>query len=110
MLQTPERHKILAAAAARMAENLEACARNPRLAEWERARYAELARVERLHQAYHEEAAKLREQGLTPPDWIEMSGAFTRQGKADPNGTSTQDPQEDTLELGKGARFYIAQE
>jgi hypothetical protein len=78
MLQTPERHKILAAAAARMAENLESGARNQRLAEWERARYAELARVERLHQAYHEEAAKLREQGLTPPDWIDWLQARER--------------------------------
>ena len=77
MLQTPEYYKIRAEFAGRMAEHLEAGARNPRLPEWDRARYAELARVERLHQAYHEEAAKLAEQGLEAPDlidWLQARG------------------------------------
>lgn len=71
MLNTPERHKILAEYAAREAANLEWGARNPRFDDFERARYAGLARMERLSQAYHEEAAQLCEQGLEVPDWID---------------------------------------
>ena len=36
-----------------------------------RIHYAALARMERLAQAYHEEAAKLAEQGLEAQDWID---------------------------------------
>ena len=71
MKTTPERHRILAAYAAREAENLEWGARNPRFTEFERARYAGLARMERLAQAYHEEAAELTAQGLEVKDWID---------------------------------------
>jgi hypothetical protein len=71
MLQTPEYHKILAESARRTAENMEAGARNPRFTEWDRVRYAGLARLERLHQAYHEEAALLRAQGRAVPEWID---------------------------------------
>jgi hypothetical protein len=71
MLQTPERHKILAEYASREAELLEWGARNPRFDDFERARYAGLARMERLSQVYHTEAAKLAEQGLEAPDWID---------------------------------------
>lgn len=78
MLQTPEYHKIRAEFAGRMAEHLEAGARNPRLPEWDRARYAELARVERLHQAYHEEATLLRAQGRAVPEWIDWLQARER--------------------------------
>ena len=71
MKTTPERHRILAAYAAREAENLEWGARNPRFTEFERARYAGLARMERLAQAYHEEAAELTAQSLEVKDWID---------------------------------------
>jgi len=71
MKTTTERHKICAEAAARAAESLEAGARNPALAAWARIHYAALARMERLSQAYHEEAASLLEQGLAVPDWID---------------------------------------
>jgi hypothetical protein len=77
-MQTPERHKILAEYAAREAANLEWGARNPRFTEFERARYAGLARIERLSQAYHEEAAKLCEQGLAVPEWIDWLQARER--------------------------------
>jgi len=70
-MQTTERHKICAEAASRAAESLEAGARNPALAAWARIHYAALARVERLAQAYHEEAAELTAQGLEVKDWIE---------------------------------------
>ena len=70
-MQTPERHKILAEYAAREAANLEWGARNPRFTDFERARYAALARMERRAQEYHEEAAKLCEQGRAVPDWID---------------------------------------
>ncbi len=71
MQTTPERHKICAEAARDAAESLEAGARNPALAAWERIHYAALARVERLSQAYHEEAAELAAAGLAAPGWIE---------------------------------------
>jgi len=71
MQNTPERHRILARYAAREAANLEWGARNPRFTEFERARYAGLARMERRAQAYHEEAASLLEQGRAVPDWID---------------------------------------
>ena len=80
MLQTPERHRILAEYSARMAENLERGARNPRLTEWDRVRYAGLARLERLYQAYYEEAALLAEQGIEAPDWIDWHQARERAG------------------------------
>jgi hypothetical protein len=68
---TTERHMILATYAARDAANLEWGARNPRFTEFERARYAGLARMERLSQEYHTEAAKLTSRGLPVPGWIE---------------------------------------
>ena len=71
MLQTTEHHKICAEAAARAAEQLEAAARNQRFDALPRIHYAALARMERLSQAYHEEAASLLEQGLAVPDWID---------------------------------------
>ena len=71
MKTTPERHKICAEAARDAAENLEAGARNPALAAWARIHYAALARLERLSQAYHEEAAQLCEQGRPVPGWID---------------------------------------
>jgi len=71
MLQTPERHRILARYAAREAELLEWGACNPRFDDFERARYAALARMERRAQVYHTEAASLLEQGLAVPDWID---------------------------------------
>jgi hypothetical protein len=71
MQNTPERHRILARYAAREAANLEWGARNPRFDDFERARYAGLARIERLSQEYHEEAAQLCEQGLAVPEWID---------------------------------------
>jgi hypothetical protein len=80
MLQTPEHHKILAEYARRTAENLESGARNQRLTEWDRTRYAGLARMERLSQAYHEEAAKLAEQGIEAPEWIDWLQARERDG------------------------------
>jgi hypothetical protein len=70
-MQTPERHRILAAAAARMAELLEWGARNHRFDEFERARYAALARTERRAREYHEEAAQLLEQGRPVPEWFD---------------------------------------
>ena len=70
-MQTTERHTICAAAARDAAENLEAGARNPRFTAEVRIHYAALARMERLAQAYHEEAAKLAEQGLEAPGWID---------------------------------------
>lgn len=81
-MKTPERHEILAAAAARMAELLEWGARNPRFDEFERARYAALARTERLSQAYHEEAAQLCEQALPVPEWIDWMQARERRESA----------------------------
>lgn len=80
MLQTPDYHKVLAEASARAAENLEAGARNQRFDAWERTRYAGLARLERLYQAYHEDAAKLAAQGLAAPDWIDWHQARERAG------------------------------
>lgn len=71
MKTTPERHKICAEAAASAAESLEAGASNPALAAWQRIHYAFLARVERLAQAYHEEAAELAAAGLAVPGWID---------------------------------------
>ena len=71
MKTTPERHQICAEAARRAAESLEAGARDTRFNAWERIHYAALARVERLSQAYHEEAAQLAEQGIAAPGWIE---------------------------------------
>ena len=71
MLQTTERHMILARYAAREAANLEWGARNPRFDDFERARYAELARMERLSQAYHTDAARLTARGLPVPGWID---------------------------------------
>ena len=68
---TTERHQICAEAARDAAENLEAGARNPRFAAPMRIHYAALARVERLSQAYHEEAAELTAQGLEVKDWID---------------------------------------
>jgi len=68
---TTERHKICAEAARDAAENLEAGARNPALDAWARIHYAALARMERLSQAYHEEAARLAEQGIAAPGWID---------------------------------------
>jgi len=68
---TTERHMILAQYAARDAANLEWGARNPRFTEFERARYAGLARMERLSQEYHTEAAKLTSRGIPVPDWID---------------------------------------
>lgn len=70
-MQTTERHKICADYARRAAENLEAGARNPRFTAWERIHYSALARMERLSQAYHEEAAELTAQGLEVKDWID---------------------------------------
>lgn len=70
-MQTTERHQICADYARRAAENLEAGARNPRFTAWERIHYAALARMERLSQAYHEEAAQLLEQDRPVPDWID---------------------------------------
>ncbi len=78
MLQTPECYKICAEYARRTAENLENGARNPRFTEWDRTRYAGLARVERLYQAYYEEAALLRAQGRAVPDWIDWHQARER--------------------------------
>ena len=77
MLQTTEHHKICAEAAARAAEQLEAGARNQRFDALPRIHYAALARIERLSQAYHEEAAQLCEQGLAVPgliDWLQARG------------------------------------
>jgi len=70
-MQTPERHRILAAYAAREAENLEWGACNPRFDDFERARYAGLARMKRRAQVYHTEAASLLEQGRPVPEWID---------------------------------------
>jgi hypothetical protein len=70
MQTTPERHKICAEAASRAAESLEAGARNPALDAWARIHYAALARMERLAQAYHEEAARDAEQGRPVQDWL----------------------------------------
>ena len=71
MKTTTERHKICAEAARRAAEDLEAGARDTRFTAGERIHYAALARVERLFQEYHEEAAQLCEQGLAVPDWVD---------------------------------------
>jgi hypothetical protein len=71
MKTTTERHKICALGARDAAESLEAGARNPALAAWARIHYAALARMERLSQAYHEEAAELTAQGLEVKDWID---------------------------------------
>ena len=71
MKTTTERHKICAEAASRAAESLEAGARDTRFTAPMRIHYAALARMERLAQAYHEEAAKLAEQGLEAQDWID---------------------------------------
>lgn len=71
MKTTPERHKICAEAARDAAEKLEAGARDTRFAAEVRIHYAALARMERLAQAYHEEAAELAEQGLAVPAWID---------------------------------------
>ena len=68
---TTERHKICAEGARDAAERLEAGARDARFTAWERIHYAKLARMERLFQAYHEEAAQLCEQGRPVPDWID---------------------------------------
>ena len=70
-MQTTERHKICAEAARDAAESLEAGARDTRFTAWERIHYAALARMERLAQAYHEEAAELTAQGLEVKDWID---------------------------------------
>lgn len=70
-MQTPDYHKICAEYSARAAENLEAGARNPHFAALKRIHYAALARMERLSQAYHTEAAHLCEQGLAVPEWID---------------------------------------
>ena len=70
-MQTTERHKICAEAARDAAESLEAGARNPRFDAPMRLHYAALARMERLSQAYHEEAARLAARGLPIPGWIE---------------------------------------
>ena len=70
-MQTTERHKICAEAARDAAENLEAGAQSQRFPAWERIHYAALARVERLSQEYHEEAARLAEQGRPVPAWID---------------------------------------
>ena len=70
-MQTTERHKICAEAASRAAESLEAGARDPRFPAWQRIHYASLARVERLSQEYHEEAAELAAAGLAVPAWID---------------------------------------
>jgi hypothetical protein len=71
MQNTTERHQICAEAARDAAENLEAGARNPRFAAWERIHYAALARMERLSQEYHTDAARLTARGLPIPGWIE---------------------------------------
>ena len=71
MQTTTERHRILARYAAREAELLEWGACNPRFDDFERARYAALARMKRRAQVYHTEAASLLEQGLAVPDWID---------------------------------------
>jgi hypothetical protein len=81
-MQTPEHHKIYADYSARMAELLEWGACNPRFDDFERARYAELARTERLSQAYHEEAAQLCEQALPVPEWIDWMQARERRESA----------------------------
>ena len=70
MHTTTERHMICAEAAASAAAALEAGARNPCAAPWQRIHYAFLARVERLAQAYHEEAARDAEQGRPVQDWL----------------------------------------
>ena len=70
-MQTTERHKICAEAARDAAENLEAGARDTRFTAPMRIHYAALARMERLSQAYHEEAAQLLEQNRPVPDWID---------------------------------------
>ena len=71
MKTTPERHTICADFARRAAERLEAGARDTRFTALSRLHYAAMARVERLSQAYHEEAARLAEQGIAAPGWIE---------------------------------------
>ena len=71
MPTTTERHKICAEGARRAAESLEAGARDTRFPAHQRIHYAALARVERLAQAYHEEAAQLLEQGRPVQDWID---------------------------------------
>ncbi len=71
MKTTTERHKICALGARDAAESLEAGARNPALDAWARIHYAALARLERLSQAYHEEAAELAAAGLAVPGWID---------------------------------------
>lgn len=70
-MQTPDYHKICAEYSARAAENLEAGARNPHFAALKRIHYAALARMERLSQAYHTDAARLTSRGLPVPGWIE---------------------------------------
>ena len=70
-MQTTERHKICAEAARDAAAALEAGARDTRFTALSRLHYAAMARVERLSQAYHEEAAELTAQGLEVKDWIE---------------------------------------
>ncbi len=71
MQTTTERHNICAEAARDAAAALEAGARDPRFAPLARIHYAAMARVERLSQAYHEEAAELAAAGLAVPDWID---------------------------------------
>ena len=71
MKTTHERHKICAEGARDAAERLEAGARDARFTAWERIHYAKLARMERLFQAYHEEAAERTAQGLEVKDWID---------------------------------------
>ena len=70
-MQTTERHQICAEAARDAAESLEAGARDTRSPAVKRIHYAALARMERLAQAYHEEAAELTAQGLEVKDWID---------------------------------------
>ena len=70
MQTTTERHKICAEAAASAAAALEAGARDPRFAPLARIHYAALARMERLSQTYHEEAARDAEQGRPVQDWL----------------------------------------
>ena len=71
MQNTTERHRILARYASREAEILEWGARNPRFDDFERARYAGLARMKRRAQEYHKEAAQLLEQGRPVPGWFD---------------------------------------
>ena len=69
MLYTPEYHQVLADFARAAAENMEVGATNPHFTEQDRAQFAEWAREKRRIQAYHEEAARLAEQGIAAPDW-----------------------------------------